>query len=192
MLAIRILSGKLLNMLMTTTLAARRLGVAHERLLDWVARKLVPIAGEDEEGRVLLREHVVLERGEALAAEMPERLRSPRLRQLWASAARPRVLSCGCADAADATLNSEPLIRCADAHALAATLRLAEAFAAAAPGEPFFRRLAEVARDALASHLAGSGAPNVEAQCTDNDEGEAERSIARCPSPSRGEICMQA
>ena len=56
-----------LRMLMTTALAARRLGVSHERLLDWVARKLLPIAGEDEEGRVLLREPVVMERGEALA-----------------------------------------------------------------------------------------------------------------------------
>jgi hypothetical protein len=141
---------------MTTTLAARRLGVAHERLLDWVARKLLPIAGEDEAGRVLLREHVVLERGEALAAGMPEGLRSPRLRRLWTNAARPRVLACGCVFAADAAPNAEPLIRCSDAHALDATTRLAEALVAAAPDDLFFSRLAEVARDALACHLAGA------------------------------------
>ncbi len=147
-------------MLMTTALAARRLGVTHERLLDWVARKLLPIAGEDEEGRVLLREHVVSERGQALAARVPEQLRSPRLRQLLAADARARVLRCGCAYAADATPNSEPLIRCADAHALEATARLAEAFLVAAPDEQFFYRLAKVTRDALACHLAGPAGDN--------------------------------
>jgi hypothetical protein len=145
-------------MLMTTSLAARRLGVAHERLLEWVARKLLPIAGEDEEGRVLLRENLVVERGEVLLAEVPEQLRSPRLRALWAAAARPRVLPCGCAFPPDIAPNSEPLIRCADAHALEATTRLAEAFAAVAPRDPFFRRLAEVTREALVSHLANEGA----------------------------------
>jgi hypothetical protein len=147
-------------MLMTTALAAHRLGVTHERLLDWVARKLLPIVGEDEEGHVLLREHLVLERGEALAADVPEGLRSPRLRQLWATGARPRVLPCGCTFAAGATPNSDPLIRCADAHALEAIARLTQAFAATAPREQFFQRLAEVARDAVACHLAGPAGGN--------------------------------
>jgi len=146
-------------MLMTTAFAAGRLGVSHERLLDWVARKLLPIAGEDEEGRVLLREPVVMERGEALAAETPERLRSPRLRQLWATSAPTRVLPCGCAFASDVTVNNEPLVRCADARGLEATARLAEALVAAAPSEPFFRQLAEVTRNALARHLDGSNRP---------------------------------
>jgi hypothetical protein len=145
-------------MLITTSLAARRLGVSHERLLGWVARKLLPIAGEDEEGCVLLREHVVAERGEVLAAEAPERLRSPRLRRLWADPTRPRVLPCGCGFSADAEPDAEPLIRCADARALDTTARLAEAFAAAAPDDPFFRRLTEVARAALVRHLAGMAA----------------------------------
>jgi hypothetical protein len=145
-------------MLMTTALAARRLGVTHERLLGWVARKLLPIAGEDEEGRVLLREHLVADRGEALAAEAPERLRSPRLRQLCADPTRPRVLPCGCLFAADAEPDAEPLIRCVDARALDATARLAGAFAAAGPADLFFHRLAEVTRTALARHFAGSAA----------------------------------
>ena len=119
-------------MLITTALAAHQLGVPHERLLDWVARKLLPIAGEDEEGRVLLREHVVVERGEVLAAEVPERLRSPRLRRLWARGVRAHVLRCGCAFAADPQPHAEPLICCAEARALDATARLAEAFAATA------------------------------------------------------------
>ena len=145
-------------MLITTALAARRLGVTHERLLGWVARKLLPIAGEDEEGRVLLREHLVAERGEALAAEAPERLRSPRLRQTWADPTRPRVLPCGCLFAADAESNAEPLIRCVDARALDATARLAGALAAVAPADFFFHRLAEVTRAALARHLADRAA----------------------------------
>jgi hypothetical protein len=145
-------------MLMTTALAAHRLGVTHERLLGWVARKLLPIAGEDEEGRVLLREHLVAERGEALAAEAPERLRSPRLRQMYAHPARSRVLPCGCLFAADAERDAEPLIRCVDARALDATARLAAAFAGAAPADLFFHRLAEVTRAALACHFADSAA----------------------------------
>ena len=145
-------------MLITTALAAHQLGVPHERLLDWVARKLLPIAGEDEEGRVLLREHVVVERGEVLAAEVPERLRSPRLRRLWARGVRAHVLRCGCAFAADPQPHAEPLICCAEARALDATARLAEAFAATVPGDLFFRRLAEVTRDAFTRHVAGPAA----------------------------------
>jgi hypothetical protein len=148
------------TMLMTTALAARRLGVTHERLLGWVAQKLLPIAGEDEEGRVLLREYLVAERGEVLTAEAPELLRSPRLRQLWADPTRPRVLPCGCAFSsdADADPDAEPLIRCVDARALEATARLADALAVAAPGDAFFSRLAEVTRAALARHYAGMAA----------------------------------
>jgi len=142
-------------MLLTTTHAARRLGVPHERLLGWVARRLLPIAGEDEEGRVLLREHILAERGEALVTDTPGLLRSPRLRRLWASPDSSRVLPCGCAFASGAGPNDEPLIRCADARALDTTTRLTEALAASAPDQPFFWRLAEVTRGALTRHLAG-------------------------------------
>jgi hypothetical protein len=146
----------LAGMLLTTTLAARRLGVPHERLLGWVARQLLPIAGEDEEGRVLLNEHILAERGEALMANAPDRLRSPRLRRLWASLDSSRVLPCGCVFASGAGPDDEPLIRCVDARALDATSRLTEALAASAPDQPFFQRLAEVTRGALTRHLAGA------------------------------------
>ena len=178
-------------MLMTTVLAAQRLGVSHERLLDWIARKLLPIAGEDEEGRVLLREHVVLQRGEALAADAPERLRSPRLRRLWADPARPRILRCGCAFTADDRLDAEPLVYCADARALDATRRLAEALVATAPGDPFFSRLAAVSRDALASHVGGHCVPAVEALRPVSMGDEVERIVARSPSLSHGDICIR-
>jgi hypothetical protein len=52
------------------------------------------------------------------------------------------------------------VIRCADAHALEAIVRLAQAFAAAAPREQFFHRLSEVARDSLVCHLAGPAGDN--------------------------------
>jgi hypothetical protein len=71
------------------------------------------------------------------------------------SAAQPHVLPCGCVFSADAAMNTEPLVRCANAHALDAAARLAEALVAAAPGDLFFRRLAEVTRTALACHFAG-------------------------------------
>ncbi len=158
-------------MLITTALAARRLGVAHERLLDWVARKLLPIAGEDEEGRVLLREHVVQERGEALANEVPERLRSPRLRCLAADPTPARVLHCGCVFEAYAQPDAEPLFRCAEARALDATARLAEAFAATVPGDLFFGHLAKITRDAFARHFRESGGPPGAAPRPDDPSG---------------------
>jgi hypothetical protein len=169
-------------MLITTNLAACRLGVAHEQLLGWIARKLLPIAGEDEEGRVLLREHVVAERGEVLTAEAPELLRSPRLRQLWADPTRPRVLPCGCAFSSDADANpdAEPLIRCVDARALEATARLAHALAAAAPGDAFFSRLAEVTRAALARHH-----PDMAAEPSSDSVGASHSINIRVSHPTR-------
>ncbi len=167
-------------MLITTNLAACRLGVAHERLLGWIARKLLPIAGEDEEGRVLLREHVVAERGEVLTAEAPELLRSPRLRQLWADPTRPRVLPCGCAFSSDADPDAEPLIRCVDARALEATARLADALAAAASGDAFFSRLTEVTRAALARHHAGMAA-----EASSDSVGAADAINIRVSRPTR-------
>jgi hypothetical protein len=177
-------------MLLTTALAAQRLGVAHERLLSWVARKLLPIAGEDEEGRVLLQGYLVAERGEALAAEAPERLRSPRLRQLWADPTRPRVLPCGCVLGADADPNAEPLIRCVDARALDATARLAAAFAAVAPADLFFRRLTDVTRAALARHLAGPPADGSLQSAGAADEIDLHQAPYSAPAPSP-ETCRE-
>jgi hypothetical protein len=48
------------------------------------------------------------------------------------------------------------MLCCTDARALDATSRLAAAFVAAAPRDPFFRKLAEVTRNALAGHFDGS------------------------------------
>jgi hypothetical protein len=49
-----------------------------------------------------------------------------------------------------------PTFTCADFRALQTAMHLTEALAAAVPGDPFFRRLAEVSRVALTRHLAGS------------------------------------
>jgi hypothetical protein len=83
---------------------------------------------------------------------------------------------------------------------LALAARLAGAFVTAAPGEQFFHRLAEVARDALACHLAGPAgdnspepAPVVHAeQRLVGTAREAERAVPRSPPPSTGVIRMPA
>ena len=60
------------SLLLTGTQAAERLGVSVQRILRWAAEGRLPIAGQDEDGRALFREHVIETIGEDLVA-----LRSP-------------------------------------------------------------------------------------------------------------------
>jgi hypothetical protein len=65
-------------MLLTARQAADRLGVTVERVLNWTGEGRLPIAGQDEDGRELFREHVIATQGEALVAT----LMSPAVRKL--------------------------------------------------------------------------------------------------------------
>jgi predicted site-specific integrase-resolvase len=59
------------SLLLTGTQAAERLGVSVQRVLHWAAQGRLPIAGQDEDGRALFREHVVETTGEDLVALVP-------------------------------------------------------------------------------------------------------------------------
>ena len=62
-------------LLLTLSQAAQRLGVPPTRFYSWLARGLVPIAGQDEDGRALVRENTVARLSEKLAAGLaPETL----------------------------------------------------------------------------------------------------------------------
>jgi hypothetical protein len=77
----------------------------------------------------------------------------------------PYSLPCGCtfpppAGAAKVDL-ATAIFLCRDARALEATAHIAAAFAAAAPADPFFARLAVVTREAFDKHLRGRWRPNL-------------------------------
>jgi hypothetical protein len=59
------------SLLLTGTQAAERLGVSVQCVLRWAAECRLPIAGQDEDGRALFREHVVETIGEDLVAARP-------------------------------------------------------------------------------------------------------------------------
>jgi hypothetical protein len=140
------------NLLLTPTQIAVRLGIEGRAdiVADLLRRGLLPIAGQDEEGVPLVRQHHVEQRGPGLLARDFSALRSPRLRRL-AVADLPPLLPCGCAiDQRD-----EPTFLCRTGQSLEIAMGLARAFAAAAPHDLFFQRLAAITEEALARHLAG-------------------------------------
>jgi predicted site-specific integrase-resolvase len=57
--------------MLTGSQAAERLGVSVQRVLRWAAEGRLPIAGQDEDGRALFREHVIETVGEDLVALRP-------------------------------------------------------------------------------------------------------------------------
>jgi len=65
------------SLLLTGTQAAERLGVSVQRVLQWAADGHLPIAGQDEDGRALFREHVIETTGENLVALIPSVDRRP-------------------------------------------------------------------------------------------------------------------
>lgn len=141
------------NVLLTPAQVAARLGIEgrSDIVADLLRRGLLPIAGQDEEGVPLIRQHYVEQRGSALLAG-DFGLLSPRLRRLAAADLSPPLL-CGCAiDARDC-----PIFLCRTGQALEAAARLAQAFIAAAPADPFFKRLGTVTAQALSTHLRGDG-----------------------------------
>jgi hypothetical protein len=66
------------SLLLTGTQAAERLGVSVQRVMQWAAECRLPIAGQDEDGRALFREHVIETIGENLVAMVPPGGRRPR------------------------------------------------------------------------------------------------------------------
>jgi hypothetical protein len=66
------------SLLLTGTQAAERLGVSVQCVLHWAAKGRLPIAGQDEDGRALFREHVIETTGEDLVALVPAADRRPR------------------------------------------------------------------------------------------------------------------
>jgi len=157
--------GEGLPTLATTTEAADYLKVSESHIEQWAAEGRLPIAGRTESGLALFYKWVVERNGVALAAGEPVRIVPRRSgRGKAALLYKPRALKCGCclssANRRDADgLDSEkPIFLCREAQGLDLTRRLAAVFAATAPNDPFFSRLANVASDAFNRHLGVAGA----------------------------------
>jgi hypothetical protein len=127
------------------------------RLLALARRGDLRVVGQDENGAILFRENEVIA-AVARAVEDPECRRiNGDLRDLPEG-----LLPCGCCKAAPSRLwpvaegEADPIFLCREAQGLDLTRRLTEAFAAAAPSDPFFARLAAVASDAFKRHLGAA------------------------------------
>jgi hypothetical protein len=136
------------SILLTATQAAERLGTSVERVLLWAAQGHLQMAGQDEDGRALFREHVIETMGQQLVALVPQELRRPR-KSTNSTVLRKygTPLQCGCNPARSA------FYLCRTGAALNAALQLAEGLAAAMPSDALLRKLAGLCRDALARHL---------------------------------------
>jgi hypothetical protein len=164
---------------------AIRLGIKgrSDIVADLLRRGLLPIAGQDEEGVPLVRQHHIEQRGPALLARDFGALPSPRFRRL-AIAELPPLLPCGCAiDERDG-----PIFLCRTGRALEATARLAQAFIAAAPADPFFKRLAVVTAEAFSAHLRGDRHELTPLQAGDRGEPDGGQPALRTASVLTAEM----
>jgi hypothetical protein len=137
------------SLLLTASQAADRLGVSVERVLLWAAEGYLRIAGQDEDGRALFRQHVVDSRGEELAALTLSELRprGGKSSDKRLNSERRPPLPCGC------NLSRSPLHLCRTGAALNAALQLTETLAVAMPDDPLLRRMAALCREGVMRHL---------------------------------------
>jgi hypothetical protein len=137
-----------LSLLLTASQAADRLGVTVERVLLWAAEGRLRVAGQDENGRALFREHIIESIGADLVAlTPPEGRRQRNLRPDRDVDPHVPRLVCGCNPARSA------LHLCRTGAALNAALQLAETLAVAIPDDPLLRKLAGLCRETLMKHL---------------------------------------
>jgi hypothetical protein len=140
--------------LMTPPEIAEYLDVGEEEVALWFRYGQLVADARNESGQPLAYRWRVKRDGPGLAAG--ERVRISRRSRLPARKLRaeilidPPALPCGCSIDPDIR---RPFFLCADARALQSAERLAEAFALAAPDDPFFRRLADVTREAFERHM---------------------------------------
>lgn len=165
--------------LMTLDEAADHLGAVPAQVLVWAAEGRLPVAARSEGGQLLFYRWRVEREGPALVADELVRFKKGG-RRGHAMFHDARRHPCGCAFAGprgdqDGRAAGEPIWLCADARALQSAMRLTAAFVAAAPADPFFRRLAEVTREALARHLG----------CVEG-EAASPAALPPCPRASAG------
>jgi hypothetical protein len=186
--------------------AADLLGASAGQVEQWAMDGLLSACARSESGQLLFYRWRVEKLGPKLAAGELARFKKDRRRTRHGHGMFHdcRRLPCGCAIASergdqDGESANQPVWLCADARALQSAERLAAAFAMAAPGAPFFRRLADVTREAFERHIADPAQRNATAP-PGRDGGQSLcafkplLAIARCfggvPN-KRGKRCLQ-
>jgi hypothetical protein len=96
----------------------------------------------------------------------------------------PPLLPCGCAS----DERNDPMFRCRTGRALEAAARLAQAFIAAAPADPFFKRLVVVTAESLSAHLRGDWHEPTPLQAGDRGEPDAGQPALRTASVLTAEM----
>ena len=137
---------------MTQQEAADYLGTPIEDVLNWAREGKLLVAAWSEIGGMLFYKWRIDRDGKALAAGLSH----PHFRPKGTAASRAlrrmppdaRTQPCGCVQ----TLFGQTLFLCRDARSLENAARLTEALATAASRDPFFNKLASVARAAFERH----------------------------------------
>ena len=132
---------------------AVRLGVERPVISQWVRAGLLPVAAVNVDGEPLIFDHHLELHGEALRFGRPEDLRSPRLRQLWRK--RHRCVFCR-VGVFRRRRPASPRSSAAMPTPFNPPNGLPPPSSPPAPNDPFFRRLADVTREAFERHI-GSG-----------------------------------
>jgi hypothetical protein len=140
--------------ILTLNEVADFLGVGAAAVAAWARDGILPACARSEGGELLFYRWRVERDGPKFAANELVRFRKASSRRSVTVLHDGRRLPCGCvlADHEDGT--EQPVWLCPDVRVLQAVDRLAAAFVAAAPNDPFFRHLARVTAEALKRHFA--------------------------------------
>jgi hypothetical protein len=158
--------------ILTLNEAADFLGVGSAAVAQWARDGLLPACARSEGGELLFYRWRVQRDGPKLAASEVVRFRTTNSRRDLAILHDGRRVSCGCTLVGNGEAAGQPIWLCPDARALQSVARLTAGFAAAAPDDPFFCRLARATADALARHFGP-------AQSANESSGKGDRP-ARC------------
>jgi len=147
-----------LPQILTLSEVAEFLGVGCTAVTAWARDGVLPVCARSEGGELLFYRWRVERDGPKLAASEAVRFRKQARRQNTTMLHDGRQLPCGCVLVGAGNAFGQPAWLCPSVRVLESVYRLAAAFAAAAPDDPFFQRLSRVTADALARHLeAGDG-----------------------------------
>ena len=171
--------------ILTLSEVADFLGVGAPAVAIWARDGRLPVCARSEGGELLFYRWRVESDGPTLAASEAVRFQKASNRRRFTMLHDGHRLPCGCVLVGDGDALGQPVWLCPDLRALQALDRLASAFVAAGPDDPFFRRLARVTSEALARHLT-----------TPKHEGESAaetgRAETRCSPASSSETGCEA
>lgn len=146
-----------LPQILTLSEVADFLGVGCTAVTTWARDGLLPVCARSEGGELLFYRWRVERDGPKLASSEAVRFWKPAGRRNARMLHDGHQLPCGCVLVGAGNEFGQPVWLCSGVRVLDSVHRLAAAFAAAAPDDPFFQRLSRVTADALARHFEAGG-----------------------------------